>query len=412
MSYVGLIAFCQALYGYLVSHEWEEQRACAGLDPNLFYEIDNLSAQGRPPLGREPQKKELPLQVVQACSSCAVSNYCLTFALCNREVAGTWGGRVGAEVRALSRQLKSQGIKLPQVKGSVRIRGVEEAAARARAVIQAEQEPDPTQLKLGPLEKLVLDIVGGAGGRLNGSFKDATEKVAVASGRTPNVVTAVFGALQTKGHLQLDTTGVWLVQAVSHEGNKIMTPAPSVGMGQQRVEEIRRVCREEGLVSAEMAAALHRPGAKNPASFMYNLRQATGLPVIKRVGSALLHDPEDVAYAVRILETRGDERYRLQAEAPWNTHEDRSSKPEPAEVPAAEAQPETTPEPVSVSPGEIEVAASHTSLELVIGNGHIDPMQAAVLLARRRSPDFDQLDDLTIARISSQLVESVLDQQQ
>lgn len=67
---------------------WRERGACRGLDPDVFYPVDDDDAD-------EPKA---------VCSGCPVRETCLEFAIATREAEGVWGGTTGRERRRIIRQ--------------------------------------------------------------------------------------------------------------------------------------------------------------------------------------------------------------------------------------------------------------------------------------------------------------------
>ena len=67
---------------------WRNHGACRGLDPAIFYPLDDDDA--------EPAK--------EVCAVCPVSVACLEHALVTREKEGIWGGATERERRRIIRQ--------------------------------------------------------------------------------------------------------------------------------------------------------------------------------------------------------------------------------------------------------------------------------------------------------------------
>ena len=67
---------------------WRQQGACRGLDPSIFYPLDDEDA--------EPAK--------EVCAVCPVQVACLEHALGTREKEGIWGGATERERRSIIRQ--------------------------------------------------------------------------------------------------------------------------------------------------------------------------------------------------------------------------------------------------------------------------------------------------------------------
>ena len=67
---------------------WRQRGACRGLDPDIFYPLEDADAG--------------PAKAV--CTGCSVRDTCLEFALDTREGEGIWGGTTARERRRLLRQ--------------------------------------------------------------------------------------------------------------------------------------------------------------------------------------------------------------------------------------------------------------------------------------------------------------------
>jgi len=67
---------------------WRQRGACRGLDPDIFYPLDDTEA--------GPAK--------EVCAGCGVRDLCLEFALDTREGEGIWGGTTARERRRILRQ--------------------------------------------------------------------------------------------------------------------------------------------------------------------------------------------------------------------------------------------------------------------------------------------------------------------
>jgi WhiB family transcriptional regulator, redox-sensing transcriptional regulator len=67
---------------------WRQHGACRGLDPAIFYPLDDEDA--------EPAK--------DVCAGCPVRQPCLEHALSSREKDGIWGGATERERRRIIRQ--------------------------------------------------------------------------------------------------------------------------------------------------------------------------------------------------------------------------------------------------------------------------------------------------------------------
>jgi WhiB family redox-sensing transcriptional regulator len=67
---------------------WRDHAACRGIDPDVFYPVDDEDA--------EPAK--------EVCDRCSVRSACLEWALATREKDGVWGGATERERRRMIRQ--------------------------------------------------------------------------------------------------------------------------------------------------------------------------------------------------------------------------------------------------------------------------------------------------------------------
>jgi WhiB family redox-sensing transcriptional regulator len=67
---------------------WRKKAACRGVDPDIFYPMDDDEAQ----------------DAKAVCAQCAVREKCLEWALTNREREGVWGGATERERRRIIRR--------------------------------------------------------------------------------------------------------------------------------------------------------------------------------------------------------------------------------------------------------------------------------------------------------------------
>ncbi|MGI9121081.1 MAG: WhiB family transcriptional regulator [Acidimicrobiales bacterium] len=67
---------------------WRQHGACRGIDPDVFYPVDDDGAESA---------KEI-------CAECQVRETCLEHALATREADGVWGGATERERRRMIRQ--------------------------------------------------------------------------------------------------------------------------------------------------------------------------------------------------------------------------------------------------------------------------------------------------------------------
>ncbi len=70
------------------SGSWRDQARCRGADPELFH----------------PSEEDPATEAKAICTSCAVREPCLEYALTARERDGVWGGFTARERRRLLRQ--------------------------------------------------------------------------------------------------------------------------------------------------------------------------------------------------------------------------------------------------------------------------------------------------------------------
>ena len=70
-----------------LGHEWRDEAACKGLDPNLFH-----TARG-----------ESTREAVAVCVGCLVVEQCLEYAMSNNIKVGIWGGKSERQRRMLRR---------------------------------------------------------------------------------------------------------------------------------------------------------------------------------------------------------------------------------------------------------------------------------------------------------------------
>lgn len=81
---------------------WQEQAACAGVDPELFYLEDNVR-------GRQKEQKEAAAKAV--CATCPVIAECLAYAMSDRHTMafGVFGGTTPEERTRLQGRTKHRG---------------------------------------------------------------------------------------------------------------------------------------------------------------------------------------------------------------------------------------------------------------------------------------------------------------
>ena len=76
-----------------IAELWNDQAACRGLDPEIFYPVSEEDAE----------------QAKHVCGQCAVQRDCLEHALGSRERDGVWGGATEKERRRIIRQRRRSG---------------------------------------------------------------------------------------------------------------------------------------------------------------------------------------------------------------------------------------------------------------------------------------------------------------
>jgi WhiB family redox-sensing transcriptional regulator len=71
-----------------MNQQWRSKAACQGLDPEIFYPLDDEDAE----------------EAKTVCATCPVGEACLEHALGYREKEGVWGGATERERRRIIRQ--------------------------------------------------------------------------------------------------------------------------------------------------------------------------------------------------------------------------------------------------------------------------------------------------------------------
>ena len=71
-----------------MNQQWRSKAACQGLDPDIFYPLDEEDAD----------------EAKAVCATCTVRESCLEHALGYREKEGVWGGASERERRRIIRQ--------------------------------------------------------------------------------------------------------------------------------------------------------------------------------------------------------------------------------------------------------------------------------------------------------------------
>jgi len=67
---------------------WEADAACKGMDPSIFFPVNDEDA----------------LEAIAVCRACPVRDECLSWALETRERFGVWGGTTEKQRRSLLRR--------------------------------------------------------------------------------------------------------------------------------------------------------------------------------------------------------------------------------------------------------------------------------------------------------------------
>ena len=71
-----------------MNQQWRSKAACQGLDPEIFYPLDDEESE----------------EAKAVCAECPVRESCLEHALGHREKDGVWGGATERERRRMIRQ--------------------------------------------------------------------------------------------------------------------------------------------------------------------------------------------------------------------------------------------------------------------------------------------------------------------
>ena len=71
-----------------MNQQWRSRAACQGLDPEIFYPLDDEESE----------------EAKAVCAECPVREACLEHALGHREKDGVWGGATERERRRIIRQ--------------------------------------------------------------------------------------------------------------------------------------------------------------------------------------------------------------------------------------------------------------------------------------------------------------------
>ncbi|GAC1386626.1 MAG: hypothetical protein NVS1B7_3880 [Candidatus Saccharimonadales bacterium] len=75
---------------------WRTRAACLGIDPALFFPHDSAAA-------------EPAIQAAKTvCQSCVVQEFCLEYALTNKQEYGIWGGKSETERKQIQRMRRRQ----------------------------------------------------------------------------------------------------------------------------------------------------------------------------------------------------------------------------------------------------------------------------------------------------------------
>ncbi len=73
---------------FSMTQDWRRQAACRGVDPEVFYPVNDDDAE----------------EAKEVCAGCPVRQPCLEWALQDRERFGVWGGLTERERRRMLRQ--------------------------------------------------------------------------------------------------------------------------------------------------------------------------------------------------------------------------------------------------------------------------------------------------------------------
>ena len=91
---------------------WQDDAACSGMDTNLFYPPDYKDGRGK--------TKRPPIEVLEACMRCPVTDHCLNEAVSRDDPYGVWGGTT-ARQRKLYRPAERSELHKARIGESVRL---------------------------------------------------------------------------------------------------------------------------------------------------------------------------------------------------------------------------------------------------------------------------------------------------
>lgn len=95
-------AFAQRALAIVPEDGWQDDGACLGKDPNLWFNEEEVVKEQRLWMEREAKRQ---------CFACPVRMECLQYALLRREDFGTWGGYNSEELRRLRRTLHVKAVE-------------------------------------------------------------------------------------------------------------------------------------------------------------------------------------------------------------------------------------------------------------------------------------------------------------
>jgi WhiB family redox-sensing transcriptional regulator len=75
-------------------HEWRDESACAGVDPDIFFPA------------AEDEAAAMPAKKI--CAICPVQEQCLQYALATNQSEGVWGGMSSGDRRRLRRRIRDR----------------------------------------------------------------------------------------------------------------------------------------------------------------------------------------------------------------------------------------------------------------------------------------------------------------
>lgn len=88
-------ALARLIEGY--GESWQDDAACVGVDPSLFF----------------PERGKTAREAKKICAECVVREECLTFGVETRQPYGVWGGMTERERRAERRRRRERNNLTP-----------------------------------------------------------------------------------------------------------------------------------------------------------------------------------------------------------------------------------------------------------------------------------------------------------